>query len=481
MRFELASRFDRTLSFLLIALTSLWLAASAAAETGTEPTPGDAAAAPTAAKTTDSADSTDAADSEEGAGRIEALEEKVDTLADEMGRLESIFVVPENLELSSFNGLGPAASKVYKRESGLSIGGYGEVRLRGHINEGDNKQDDIFDALRAVLYVGYKFNENWVVNSEFEFEHAGTGGDGSVSTEFLTLDYLYRDELNARAGLVLIPMGLVNEIHEPTFYYGAERPEVERLILPSTWRENGAGVFGTFAERVEYRAYVVNGFRGEDFTSSGLRGGRQKGSEALANDFAFVVRVDVDVTDGLMLGGSFYTGDTGQNQTFVSTNEGGEVYLPDARLNLYELHGVYQAHGLTVRALWTQAFLNQAGRLSRELDLNVAPGGSIDSAIASRMQGFYTEIAYDVLPLFCPETKASLEPFFRFEKYNTQDRVQDAGVGFVPDESKDVDLYVAGLQFKPIPQVVLKFDYRRFNLDHGAGDDQLEALIGYVF
>ena len=96
--------------------------------------------------------------------RIDELEEKVEILTEEMGRLESIFAVPEELELESVNGLGPAASNVYKKDRGLSIGGYGEVRLRTFHDQKDDNQDDIFDALRAVVYVGYKLNDNWVVN-----------------------------------------------------------------------------------------------------------------------------------------------------------------------------------------------------------------------------------------------------------------------------------------------------------------------------
>ncbi len=102
------------------------------------------------------------------------IEEKVEVLTEEVGRLESIFAVPEEVRLESFSGLGPAASKVYKRDQGLSIGGYGEVRLRSFHNQDSDDQNDIFDALRAVLYVGYKFNDQWLVNSELEFEHAGT-------------------------------------------------------------------------------------------------------------------------------------------------------------------------------------------------------------------------------------------------------------------------------------------------------------------
>lgn len=422
---------------------------------------------------------------------FEALEEKVDVLAEEMGRLEAIFAVPEEIALESFSGLGPAASKVYKRESGLSIGGYGEVRLRSFINQGDDDKDDVFDALRAILYVGYKFNDNWVLNTEFEFEHAGSGGGGSVSTEFLTIDYLHRDELNARVGLLLIPMGFVNEIHEPTFFFGAERPEVERVILPSTWRENGAGVFGTLAERVHYRAYVVNGFDGKDFSSGGLRGGRQKGSRAISNDFAFVGRVDVDVADGLLLGGSVYTGQTGQERDLTSPIDGVARDLPDARLTIYEIHAQYKGYGFTLRSLWTQAFLDEAGRLSKAADKGFGDtsGGAIPSTrgltdplagVASRMDGFYFEAAYDVLPLIY-DSNASLEPYFRFEMYDTQKTVQDAGVGYGRDRTKDVKLYVAGLQFKPIPQVVLKVDYRHFDPRSGDPADQIQGLVGYVF
>jgi hypothetical protein len=406
-------------------------------------------------------------------GRLDELEEKVEILADEVGRLESIFVVPEELELESYNGLGPAASKVYKRDQGLSIGGYGEVRLRTYHNTDDDDQDDVFDALRAVLYVGYKFNENWVVNSEFEFEHAGDGGGGSVSVEFLTVDYLFREEVNARVGLLLIPMGFINEIHEPTFFFGAERPEVERQILPSTWRENGVGIFGRLADRIEYRAYVINGFEGSGFSSSGLRGGRQKGSRALANDFAFVARADVDVAPGLVVGGSVYTGQSGQEDDFTSPIDNVTRDLPDALTTIYELHAQYKAYGLSLRALWTEAFIDEAGALSRVL------GKAANASIAQHMRGWYAEAAYDILPLFVKETRMSLEPYFRYENYDTQRDVSN--LGYMRDKSKEIDLYTAGLQFKPIPQVVMKLDYRHFDPADGDRADEVQALVGYVF
>jgi len=421
---------------------------------------GDAAPAPAPAPGADSA-------------RIEDLEEKVDILAEEVGRLESIFAVPEELALVSYHGLGPAASKVCKKEGGLSIGGYGENRIRTFHNTDDDDRDNVYDQLRAVLYVGYKFNESWVLNSEIEYEHGGE----EVGVEFLTIDYLWRNELNFRAGNLLVPMGFINEIHEPNFFFGAERPEVERLILPSTWHENGAGVWGTLANRIEYRAYVINGFDGQSFTSSGLRGGKQGGAEAIANDFAFVGRVDVDLVTGLSIGGSVYTGQSGQEQS--SDASGSDRDVPDAQTTIYELHAQYKGYGASLRALWTEAFIDEAGRLSRVLA--AAP----TSAIAQQMRGWYLEAGYDILPLFTESSRASIEPFFRFERYDTQREVSD--LGFDRDRTKDVDLYVVGIQVKPIPQIVFKLDYRHFELartsSSGAREraDEVQGLVGYVF
>ncbi|MEZ4278527.1 MAG: hypothetical protein R3F21_02780 [Myxococcota bacterium] len=455
---------------LLGALFAIAFAPAVLAEEGDGANEAGAAPATAPASADSSAPAPAAASDSE---RIEELEEKVDILAEEVGRLESIFAVPEELALVSYHGLGPAASKVYKKDGGLSIGGYGENRIRSFHNTDDDDRDNVYDQLRVVLYVGYKFDEKWVLNSEVEYEHGGT----EVAVEFLTVDYIWRDELAFRAGNLLVPMGFVNEIHEPNFFFGAERPEIERTILPSTWHENGAGIWGTLADRVEYRAYVINGFNGEDFSSSGLRSGRQGGAEAIANDFAFVARVDVDVAPGLMLGGSVYTGQSGQEQT--SDASGSERDVPDAHTTIYELHAQYKGYGASFRGLWTEAFIDEAGRLSRVLAK--AP----TAAVANRMRGWYLEAAYDVMPLFLESSRASLEPFFRFERYDTQREVSD--LGFDRDRTKDIDLYVAGLQFKPIPQIVFKLDYRHFELarttSSGARQraDEVQGLVGYVF
>lgn len=400
--------------------------------------------------------------------RLGAVERAVQVLSEEQDRLRTALAVPEDGELTSFSGLGPAASKVYGKEVGLSLGGYGE--WQGNFKVDDKSRDDknVLDALRAVLYVGYKFNDWILVNSEFEFEHAGSGGGGSVSTEFLTLDFLFAQEVNVRAGLLLLPMGFINEIHEPVYFFGTSRPEVERQIIPTTWRENGAGIFGSLGDVVHYRMYGVNGFKASGYTSEGFRGGRQKGSEAVAENFAFVARVDVTPVEGFLIGGSVYTGKAGQDERL----ENGED-VPGTLTTIFEFHAELKRCGATLRALYTQSHIQNAGELNRALDLPE------DDGVASGMRGGYAEVAYDILPLFDEDTEMSLEPFYRYEYIDTN---YDPASGFTRNKDRRRTYQVVGANFYPHPQVVVKLDYRNIKT-HGPGGeaDEVQVGFGYVF
>lgn len=372
-----------------------------------------------------------------------ALEAQLEAYGEELERLNLRDVIPALGE--SLYGMGPAASKVYGVEQGLSIGGYGEFLFTERTGSGS----DTFDALRSVLYFGYKFDEDWVFNSEIEFEHASTGADGEVSLEFGYIDYLASDSLNARGGLVLVPMGLVNERHEPTTFLPARRPQTERRIIPSTWRENGLGLFGDVGG-FAYKAYAVNGFDGEGFDASGLRGGRQKGSKAKAEDFAFVGRLDWVDTPGLLLGGSLYYGDSGQD----------EPGIPDLATTILELHAEYETGPWSFRALAAMAHVDDAG------DFNDATG----ETLARRLEGFYAEVGYDILA----DRSQSLTPFVRWETIDTQASMPS---GFNADSDQDDDIVTFGLTYQPIDQVVIKLDYEDWD---GSGD-QWNFLIGYVF
>ena len=400
--------------------------------------------------------------------RIAELERKLEILSEELERTRTEMALPEEPALESVHGLGPAASKVYGLTRGLSLGGYAEGRYTAFVaDKGDEKNE--IDFLRFVLYAGYKFTERILFNSEVEIEHASTGEEGSVSVEFATLDFLLADWANVRLGLLLLPMGFVNEIHEPPFYFGTHRPAVERRIIPSTWRENGAGLFGSFlGDQLEYKLYVVNGFDASGFSASGLRGGRQKGSRALAEDFAFVGRLDWRPAPGLLLGTSGYVGNAGQDQVDSETG----LALPDALTSIWEARVQYRRRGLHLRGLFTWAAVDQADRL------NAALGSATDAAVAEEMLGAYGEVAYDVWQWLSPDSEMTLEPFYRYEWVDTQQAVPD---GYVRDQILRNQIHTLGMSFKPIPNVVLKADYRNVSAKEGSPADEVNLGIGLVF
>lgn len=396
--------------------------------------------------------------------RMQNLEERQGILGTEFQRLQSLFVLPEDADYKSAYGLGPAASKIYGRERGLSLGGYGQTWLQVF----DHKQDK-WDYLRFVLYLGYKFTDNLLLNVEIEVEHAD-----EIFLEFATIDYLYRPEMNFRFGMVLMPVGFVNEIHEPPYYYGNQRPVVEQTIIPTTWRENGAGLFGEIADGlVQYRLYTTTNLSAGNtkeccsgtasgFSSSGVRGGRQKGSRTLA-DMAIVARVDATPMNGLLVGGSVVSGDTGQGLPFGDTTAA-------ATMTMWEGHAQYQYRGLHLRGLYVRNSIEDTDILS------AARG----QGISETQWGWYGEIAYDILPLFNPDTRLGFVPFVRYERFNTQEEVP---AGFTPDETKNRTVVTTGVSFYLHPNVVFKIDYRQFDSEGGDISDQndLNFGVGYAF
>ena len=410
--------------------------------------------------------------------RIDQLEAQLQTIARELDKLRKESVVPEQAPLVSVHGLGPAASKVYTKDHGLSIGGYGEAFVRVPVGERRGAKN-VADFERFVLYVGYKFTDRILINAELEFEHAGTGGGGSVSVEFATLEFLLAQEANIRSGLLLAPMGFINEIHEPPYRYGNRRPESERRIIPTTWRELGAGFYGQIGDYVQYRTYGMTSFDAIGFNDTGLRGGRQKGSRVKAEDWAFTGRLDVTPIGGLLVGASVFVGNTGQNQTLNVGSSANPVLapVPDALTTLYDFHLQYKYRGFTFRGLFTQAFVSDAGALSAVL-LAAGEIGSTANSVAKNMLGGYAEFAYDILPLLWPDTTMSLEPFYRYEYIDTQNQV---AAGFVRNLTQQEQIHTVGLQFKPHPSVVIKTDYTDFDPKAGFRANEWSIGLGFVF
>lgn len=374
-------------------------------------------------------------------------------------------------------GFGPAASKVYRVGQGVSIGGYGEMLYENFSAEREDGTAsgaaDRLDAVRAIVYVGYKFNDNVLFNSEIEFEHASTDQTGSVSLEFAYLDFLLTNAFNVRMGLLLMPMGFLNELHEAPIFLGTTRPEVERQIIPSTWRELGAGVFGE-THGIAYRAYLVNGFDAvgggssdaAGFGAAGLRGGRQKGSQTVAEEFAVVGRADYVGQLGLTVGTSVYLGNSGQNRD-DPLSPGARI---DGRTLIWEGHAQYKARGFDLRGLLAFADVDDAA------SINAAKGLTGSASIGSRLVGGYLQAGYDVLRKV--DTSHELLPYIRYERFNTQDAVP---AGFSADPANNRTIVSLGVAWRPITNVIVKSDYQIHSNDADTGVNQFNLSMGYLF
>lgn len=386
--------------------------------------------------------------------RLQALEEKqkgeTKALTDELARLKTQSSIPELSPSESFMGMGAAASKVYFSKNPLSIGGYGEmvyVDRRG----GSANTTDLY---RIVPYLSYRFSDKIIFNSEIEFEHVK-----EVGVEFAYVDFLAFEHLGIRTGHVLVPVGISNLKHEPTYFASVLRPEVETNLIPSTWHDNGVLIFGE-AAGVRYQGGVLNGLMSNTTdmrSSSWIRGARQweSGSAAEAEDLAYVARADWIGTPGFEVGASFYTGDSAQSTTSLGS----------ARVQLWEVHSEWEGHGFEADALYTQGTLSDADKLS-----------TVGNVIGSRAQGYYATLGYDWLTGRSKDK--AIVTFARYSEYDLHDKVP---VGFVKDERLDKKIWTLGLNYKPHPQVVVKGDFEFRKSKAGEDDDKFALGLGFIF
>lgn len=403
-------------------------------------------ASPTAARQSDSV-------------RIAELERRLEAVTREIERLSlGADVVQAD---SSILGFGPAASKVYQVTQGVSIGGYGEILYENFAGEREDgvasTTRDITDALRAIVYFGYKFDDRLLFNSEIEIEHAN-----EAYLEFGYIDYVLTDGVGVRAGLLLAPLGLVNELHEPPIFLETKRSLTEQRIIPTTWRENGFGLFGTTGP-ISWRAYVMNSLNGAGFNASGLRGGRQRGTRALSENLALVGRADYVGFPGLLVGASAFYGGTGQGRRLAGTEVVGNLLV-------WDLHADYEGRGLDLRALIARAYLNDARELNQ---LNALAGAA---GVGDEMQGWYVEGGYDVLRTI--GTPHQLLPFVRFERVDTH---QSTVPGVAADAAQELEVLSLGAAWKPAPQVVIKVARQIHENAASTGLSQWNVQLGWLF
>lgn len=424
---------------------------------------------------------------EEPDKELKEIKKQIQVLTEEVERMKLGGAVEPLYE--SYSGLGPAASKVYGGAKGVSLGGYGELVYH---NYQEDTMKDFADAYRFVVYAGYKYSDKVVLNTELEFEHGGfknVGGSetgvtpavansrtSEVYVEFMYLDFLVSKPLSFRTGLMLMPIGILNEYHEPTVYNGVLRPDVETNVIPTTWRDIGVMAYGE-AGIFKYNAAFMNGLRADRFNgSSWIRNGRQQGAEVNADGWAGVVRLNAAPMDGLNAGGTYYRGIAGHGRGKDTEPLGANEKA--GKVSLWEAHAEFKHKTVELKALYAK------GTLEGNSALEAAPPGGVGKEVG----GYYVEAAVDVLPHLTSGGDSSLTPFIRYEKYDTNKKVFNG----YRDSRQQREVRTAGVSFKPNPYVVLKADYQwrdtGSRLANGKGTnldenkvDQLNLGIGFIF
>jgi hypothetical protein len=304
-------------------------------------------------------------------------------------------------------------------------------------------QDGELDFHRFVLLVTHRFSDRIRFVSELELEHAFVEGlekAGELELEQAYVDFLLSRSFNVRAGVLLMPVGIINERHEPPVYYGVERPLVDTVLVPSTWFEAGAGIHGEVGRGWRYRAYVTSPLNAAEFSAEeGVRNGRQKGSRTNIGRAAATGRVEFVGVRGLTAGASVWAGSSGFE------------FRPrfDVPVRLFEADVRYARNRFEGRAQLAQVGIRGAG------DLNdaIARTTGVSPNVARTLRGGYLEASYRVIS---GAAWGDIGAFARYENVDTQFRMPS---GYVPLKEFDRDQWVVGATYWPEPDIAIKVDY----------------------
>ena len=336
-----------------------------------------------------------------------------------------------------------AAEILMNKGDGLVIGGYGEIHL--NVNEDANNKVDVH---RLVTLLGYNFNDKVRFVSEIEFEHVK-----EVYVEQAFLSYSITDNLNLRAGLMLVPMGIVNEYHEPTTFNGVERPEMDKSIIPSTWREIGFGLNGRMDNAsLKYQLYLFNGFKSDGLGgSNGIRSGRQKGAEAMWNTTNVSFDLDWYGVNGLKLGFSGYFGDSNVDEGVDVLGVGISMLGLDARYikDRFGMRGQY---------------------ITTSIDGSEEYNTAWESDLGSKMNGWYIETSYNLMG---SDKTERLDLFARYSNYDTHAEVAGS---LTRNDEYNRNVLTTGLSWHVAKGAAFKMDYQILGNE---GPDNNTSVINF--
>ena len=403
------------------------------------------------------------ADEAELQERMETLTNELEQLKQQMQEMNSRTEALADQQQTST----PSAAYENTSSQGVSIWGYGEINYNRPTHDSSQTK---MDMRRAVIGFGYSLDKDTSFNSEFEFEHAVTSAEdvGEVAVEQFYIEHSLTLDTSLKAGLFLIPMGFLNESHEPTRYYGVERNFVETAIIPTTWREGGIGIYGSNRLGIAWDVGVTTGFDLGNWDPASTEGSEsplgsihQELANANAMDLSMYLALNYRGIPGWVAGASVFTGKASQSNPAASL-------ASDARITVWAAQTRWTPGNFDLSALYSM------GGITDTADLNATFVGN-PTLIPQEFWGGYLLGAYR----FSLGGTRSLAPFVRYERFNTGSDYASLPAGLTVAARPTETVWTYGASFYLNPNLVFKADYQKFDVDDN--NDRLNLGLGVEF
>ncbi|WP_338236145.1 hypothetical protein [Persicobacter diffluens] len=387
----------------------------------------------------------------------------------------------EELTYEKQPGFANASSKIFTSERKFTVSGFGEINYVNFQGQKDKSSGDMelyySNLFRTGIWLGYKFTDKIIMVGELQTEYiTDQFREGELDFAYeLVVDFLLSNQFNIRVGNYPMGIGWVNQNDEPIGFKTVNRPEVERLIIPTAWMEMGVLFYGFALPDLEYAFGLTNGFNGPNFTSgTWARNGRNHNMFEVPSSWALNGKLQYGDEDDFLIGLSGYYGDASKGYTFAKSYENPYAgqHL-NSQMGMFSAHGIYNIGNLELFGLYTKGWLTGTEQLYH-----------IDGQIlGAETYGYYLQAAYDILPHFGASGEWKLPLFARYERLNTHQRIHKDLEGIHEGLAmNDLQVISIGFNAQPKKSVVFKANYQfRKNFAGAPEPDQIEFGVGFIF
>ncbi len=412
--------------------------------------------------------------------------------SDSISNKSSGKIVNEEEKKEQYAGLGKAASAIYNSDKRYSISGFGEANFINYVDGNNPSLGDLelyyTQLYRFSTFFGFKITDKVIFNGEFLIEHLRDGNENVTHViPEAYVDARFNKHFGLRVGFVPLVIGYINSNDEPVLFHSVNRPEVERVIIPTSWIEVGATAYGQIIPGIDYFLGIFSTPDAAEFIApTYIRGGAEPRFE-VPKSWGINYQLLYSGTEGLQTGFSGFFGNTGQNHQFI--NDNGDAETVNSFLNLTSAFVRYDFSNVRLIAMGTYSSMSNTDQIYKLTEEH-----NQAQVIGEQVYGYYGELGIDILHYFninrskhgkfWNQNEMKLPIFMRYERLNTHHKVSES---LINNDYlyNDLEIIALGFNFKPNEDFVIKFNYQ-FRENKGVKNvlpesNLLEFGIGFNF